>query len=327
MTTCRPFIASLCLASVASTASHAAVIVFDGGTTGTGTDYNTGTNWNPDNRPGSSDDGYIGGTFDVVLSATLPNTQGAKPNVLTIDNATASSSADASLTIDGGGLFANQVSLASVNAGTSAELTLQNGGTLEVGGNSAARYVSIGAIGAENNTTSVLSVADDSVLTTRRLAVGASNITSATVNVLGADAQLNLRQIEANEKSSFVFDFDGDSALGLIAVTPDGTGAAFDSSIDSTAELVVDFSNFGGAADGSYTETLIDFDGTTVINGTFTTSVINTDSTITNATITFDADDKDYVLSYTVVPEPATFGLLSFGMGVLMVYRNRRVEN
>jgi autotransporter-associated beta strand protein len=121
---------------------HAATVVWDGGTTGTGTTWLTGTNWNPDTTdlgPGVNDlaqFGLAGTSITIGVNPNNPTNNGTANQAIgqillgsginrTINNN--GTAVDGVLTLNGiGGVML-------VNATTNGTLTLANGGTRNLG--------------------------------------------------------------------------------------------------------------------------------------------------------------------------------------------------
>ena len=273
--------------------AQAASVVFDGST---GSDYNTGANWNGDNVPGAvntADRAFIGAGFDVTLDSAVTSANALNDTIIGINGAATGS---ASLTVNAGGSV--NLSTTSIGFNKDGELAVA-GGTVTTAG------IGLGDFGAFDGFTGALSVssgtlnASGNIQTTNN--VGIFNLSGGAINAGGL-------QLSGTAGTLFNWDFTS-GASSLITVS------------GNTMNLTdTDFSfDLTGVGIGDYT--LIQNNGTGIVD--FTGSIAFTPGYTASVNFEGNASGDNLVLSVTAIPEPSTFALIGglLALGSVMMRR------
>ena len=328
---------------------------FDGGPGGAGTDWDTGTNWDPDNPPGGltsiTDDLIVGGSFsptkaaggvyigngapgsltiDTTGTLTLPGYVGVGSThggTMTLTNGTVDVGygfntgwgTTARVDIDGGELNVNSFFLS--DDGNNNDATIeQTGGDVNLCINPAVGhdYVTLG-FGVGSTCTWSISGGSFSILSGGKLYLGAhgAGVGNGTgvFEVIGTGPTSITMAILDAEPLA--------TCTGTLRFETDAgpggvTPITVTSSVDvSDADLVVDFSTPPGPGD----ILLIDNQGVGPIGGTFTG--LPEGAPVGAYTLSYfgGVGGNDLVLEVAPVPEPAGLGLI--GLALLAVRKRR----
>ena len=299
--------------------------------------YDTSGDWNfSDNTTAAGDNIYILAGANVILDQNTPSlgtvylSHNSGNGTLTMSSAysmTATTINAGHLTQGSGKLgtvnqSAGSVSLTTLNvgAGTGSGEYNMSGGTLT--GKTGA--MTIGSKGTFNMSGGTLTSGSASTTATRfKVSSGGSFDISGgtftdvgridvdgTFRIVGNDAAVNFHQLNSGNTGTFEFAFDSD---GVSTITSD-------SWLDfSAASLSIDGTGYAGGA-GDFV--LVNA-GNSLLNGGFNTSNISVDGfgeegVGWNLTQDFVAN----TVTLTVIPEPATLGLVAaFGGGILFIRR------
>ena len=279
-----------------------AQINFDGGPTGTGTNYLTPVNWSSDTVPTGLDVAVVDENFSPTLAG------GASAQRLVLGN-------NAAMTIASGGtmnvgaadLYVGATGLAGIGGDGSASLTVSPGGALN-----AQRHTYVASVNPFGRDGSLI-LNGGNVTATNRFWVGNGAINdtvTGSVSINGSSVNWTTASVDMN--------LGGGNGFATINFTPDAIGVSTLAAQTLTlggakATLNVDFSGYSIAA-GS-TLNLFTYSG--ALSGTFGTVNFTGLAPGESASINYGTG-LNSVISITAVPEPSTYGLI-LAAGALVV--------
>lgn len=258
--------------------------------------------------PGASDAAYIEGGRSAKVSSPVSSTSEIRVGA----------NGDGTLSITNGGnlLTTGQLSL-SRNTGAFANLTgtlNMDGGTLSVGN------LVVGFTSGTGVRTGVFNLHSGTFISTNGVVIGGVGATGQ-MNIYGDKTAFSCAGrflVSSNAGSSVKWDFAGGSNLTTIA----GVG---DFRMYSGNTYTVDFANFSGKAT-NYVIKLIDASvsaGNIDVTNRFT--FVNTNG-FSNIRMSLADANKDLVLNFTAIPEPATLGLFVVSGTALLCFRRHMMR-